>query len=51
MKKETTPSFVVELRLRTFLEGERTIDNSLNAGRMVFNACLGETLRRLDPLR
>ncbi len=51
MQKDTTRSFVVELRLRTFLEDETAIDNSLNAGRMVFNACLGETLRRLDLMR
>src|ERR1700690_872376 len=51
MQKDTTRSFVVELRLRTFLEDETAIDNSLNAGRKVFNACLGETLRRLDLMR
>jgi hypothetical protein len=43
MKQDTTPSFVVELRLKASHEDEAAIDKSLDAGRMIYNACLGET--------
>ena len=51
MAKDTTPSFVAELRLSTSCRDEMEIDKALDAGRMLFNACLGETLSRLDLMR
>jgi hypothetical protein len=51
MAKNTTPSFVTELRLRTSRRDGMEIDKALDAGRMIFNACLGEALRRLDLMR
>ena len=51
MAKDTTPSFIVELCLRTFSKDEKYMEKGLNAGRMLFNACLGEALSRLDLMR
>src|ERR1700690_1265521 len=51
IKTDTTPSFVIELRLKTSVSEETEIDKSFNAGRMIYNACLGETLRRVDLMR
>ena len=51
MAKETTPSFIVELRLGTSSKDETYLEKGLNAGRMLFNACLGEALSRLDLMR
>jgi|GEM_PF-5344066 len=49
--EDTTPSCTVELRLKTSHTDEMAIDKSFNAGRMLFNACLSEALKRLDLLR
>ncbi|HWQ95868.1 MAG TPA: transposase, partial [Candidatus Methylomirabilis sp.] len=46
-----TPSFVLELPLNTNPVQESTILAHLEAGRQLYNACLGETLKRLDLLR
>ena len=51
MAEDTTPSFITELRLKTTLWDEIEVDKALDAGRMLFNACLGETLNRLDLMR
>ncbi len=49
--KTTTPSFILELPLNTNPFQESTIVVRLDAGRQLYNACLGESLRRLDNLR
>lgn len=49
--KSRTPSFVLELPLNTIPVQESTILVRFEAGRQLYNACLGETLKRLDLLR
>jgi putative transposase len=49
--KNKTPSFVLELPLNTNPVQESTILVRLEAGRQLYNACLGEALKRLDLLR
>ncbi|TAN40689.1 MAG: hypothetical protein EPN24_04435 [Candidatus Methanoperedens sp.] len=49
--KSETPSFVLELPLNTNPMQESTILIRLEAGRQLYNACLGEALKRLDLLR
>ncbi len=49
--KPKTPSFILELPLRTIPVQESTILIRLEAGRQLYNACLGEALKRLDLLR
>jgi putative transposase len=49
--KSKTPSFVLKLPLNTNPVQESTILVRLEAGRQLYNACLGETLKRLDLLR
>jgi len=49
--KTTTPSFILELPLHTTPVQESTILVRLDAGRQLYNACLGESLKRLDLLR
>ena len=51
MPKETTPSFVVELHTQTTSADERDLLVALEAGRMLYNACIGEALKRLDLMR
>ena len=51
MAKDTTPSFIVELRLNTSYRDRIEIDKALDAGRTLFNACLGEALKRIDLMR
>lgn len=46
-----TPSFILELPLETTLAQESAILVRLDAGRQMYNACLGEGLMRLDLLR
>ncbi len=46
--KHTTPSFVLELPLETTPIQEKVILTRLEAGRQLYNACLGEALKRLD---
>lgn len=47
MKTQKTPSFILELPLRTTSVHESTILVRLDAGRQLYHACLGETLERL----
>ena len=47
----TTPSFVATLQLRATPSDERALRIRLDAGRHIYNAALGEALRRLDPMR
>ncbi len=49
--KTTTPSFILELPLRTTPVQESIILTRLEAGRQLYNACLDESLERLDLLR
>jgi putative transposase len=46
-----TDSFIVELPLRTASTEDKRLLARLEAARQVYNACLGETLKRLDLLR
>ena len=47
MGRKTTPSFIVELPLQVS-DAERSILQArLDAARQIYNACLGESLRRL----
>jgi putative transposase len=46
-----TSSFILELPLKTTPVQELTSLVRLEAGRQLYNACLGESLRRLDLLR
>jgi hypothetical protein len=46
-----TPSFILELPLRTNPVQESTILVRLDTGRQLYNACLGEGLTRLDLIR
>jgi len=50
-KKERTPSFVCEIPLRVTPADEHALNVRLNAARQVYNACLGEALRRAQLLR
>ena len=52
-KRARTPSFVCDLPLRVPLLGSlgRALDAKLEAARQVYNACLGEALRRLGLVR
>jgi len=46
-----TPSFVTEIPLRASPSEEKRLLSRLEAARQVYNACLGEALRRLRLLR
>jgi hypothetical protein len=43
-----TPSFIAEFPLVTTFADVRALSIRLDAARHIYNACLGETLRRLD---
>ena len=49
--KAKTPSFTLELPLKTNLTQESTILKRLDAGRQLYNACLGECLKRLELMQ
>jgi hypothetical protein len=51
LMRKITPTFVVELPLRTTTADERTLAVRLDAARNIYNACLGEALRRPDLMR
>jgi transposase len=51
MGRAKTPSFVHELPLIVDKRQEEKLLVRFNMGRMLYNACLGESLRRLDLLR
>ena len=46
-KRKKTPSFVCELPLQVTPADERELLIRLDVARMVYNACLGASLRRL----
>jgi putative transposase len=43
-----TPSFIAEFPLVTTPADQRELSIRLDAARKIYNACLGESLRRLD---
>lgn len=47
----SSPSFIAECPLRTSAADERALEIRLNAARQIYNACLGEALRRLALMR
>jgi putative transposase len=51
MSRETTPSFVTELPLSISSREEKILLVRLDAARQVYNACLGESLKRFKLLR
>ena len=51
MPRVKTLSFVAEFPLQTTAADEKTLDTRLNAARHLYNACLQESLRRLDLMR
>jgi len=51
MKKTSTPSFILELPLRTTTSDESFILKQLNTGRQIYNACVGELIKRLDLMK
>jgi putative transposase len=51
MPRKHTASFILELPLKTDPGAERACAVTLDAGRNIGNAVLGEGLRRLDLMR
>ena len=51
MARKTTPTFIVELPLGVIRADAREMGVRLELGRQLYNACLGEGLRRLERLR
>lgn len=51
MSRTETPSFILELPLRTKSSDEGTILKRLEAGRQLYNACLGESLKRMNLMQ
>lgn len=51
MARRGTPTFIVELPLVVSARDEREMLVRLELARQLFNACLGEALRRLDLMR
>ena len=49
--RKKSPSFIAEFPLATIRADERELSIRLDAARNVYNACLGESLRRLDLMR
>jgi len=50
-KREKTPSFICELPLRVTQQQKVVLLTRLEAGRQLYNACLGEAIRRLRLIR
>lgn len=51
MAKAATPSFVLELGLVMDPHEKKVLVKKLNIARQIYNACLGEALKRLNRLR
>ena len=51
MGKKTTPSFIHELSLLVSTSQERILLMRMDVARQLYNACLGESLKRLDLMR
>jgi len=50
-KKSSTPSFVCELPLKVSPRDEGVLLSRLEAARQIYNACLGEAMRRIRLIR
>ncbi len=50
-RRATTPSFITELPLKTAPRQEEVLLKRLNAGRQLYNAVLGEAMRRVQLVR
>ena len=50
-KDENTPSFIHELKLTVLPKQLKALDIRLDVARQVYNACLGESLKRLKLMR
>lgn len=51
MAKNTTSTFIHELKLVLSLAQEKVLGKRLNVARLIYNACLGEALRRHKLMR
>ena len=51
MGKAKAPSFILELPLRVSQDALKTLLSRLEAGRQLYNACLGEVRRRWELVR
>jgi transposase len=51
MGKSTTPSFILELGLKTNAHESAALNKRFDAARQLYNTCLGEAKRRLSNLR
>jgi hypothetical protein len=51
LMRKKTPSFIAEFPLSTKPADERELSIRLDGARQIYNACLGESLRRLDLMR
>ncbi|MBT2701120.1 hypothetical protein J7E79_27930 [Bacillus sp. ISL-40] len=50
-KKERTPSFIATIRLRTNAKEEKLLLLLSDCGRQLYNACLGESLKRIKTIQ
>jgi len=51
VSRARTPSFVCEIQLKVTPASERVLLVRLDCARLVYNACLGESLKRMEKLR
>lgn len=51
MAKAKTPSYILELELNVNPHERKHLNKKLEAGRQIYNACLGEALKRLHVLQ
>jgi putative transposase len=51
MPRKTTPSFIFEVELIVASQQEKELDARFNAGLRLYNACLGEAMRRMELVR
>ncbi len=51
MSKKKTPSFTFELPLKITPHDEKVLEIRLDQGRLLYNSCLSEGLKRLDLMR
>src|SRR3954462_8107839 len=49
--KERTPSFIATIRLKTDTKAEKQLLVMLDCARQLYNACLGESLKRLRGIQ
>ena len=49
--RTTTPSFILELPIKTLSSDEQVLSKMFDAGRQVYNACLGESDRRYHLMK